>query len=70
MDTGGDQSLGRYDSLLFAALVGQLLQEKTNNLAAPMELSLVPRTALLSLMILMFLALSNTGGGAFIYFQF
>ena len=31
---------------------------------------LVPRTALLSLMILMFLALSNTGGGAFIYFQF
>lgn len=48
----------------------QLLQEKTNNLAAPMELSLVPRTALLSLMILMFLALSNTGGGAFIYFQF
>ncbi len=48
----------------------QLLQVKTGNLNAPMELSLVPRTALLATMILLFLAFGNTGGGAFIYFQF
>jgi hypothetical protein len=35
-----------------------------------MELSLVPRAALLAVLILMFLALGHTGGGAFIYFQF
>lgn len=48
----------------------QWLQVKTGNLAAPTELSLVPRVALYATMALMFLALGNTGGGAFIYFQF
>ena len=48
----------------------QLLQVKTRDLLAPAGLSLVPRTALYAVMILMFLALGNTGGGAFIYFQF
>lgn len=48
----------------------QGLQVRTGRLDAPMELSLVPRAALLAVMILMFLALGHTGGGAFIYFQF
>jgi D-alanyl-lipoteichoic acid acyltransferase DltB (MBOAT superfamily) len=48
----------------------QGLQVRTGRLDAPMELSLVPRAALLAEMILMFLALGHTGGGAFIYFQF
>lgn len=48
----------------------QELQVRTGRLDAPMELSLVPRAALLAVMILMFLALGHTGGGAFIYFQF
>lgn len=48
----------------------QLLQVKTGNLAAPAELSPVPRAALAAVMVLMCLALGNTGGGAFIYFQF
>lgn len=48
----------------------QMLQMKTGHLLAPAELSLVPRVALFAAMVLMFLALGNTGGGAFIYFQF
>lgn len=48
----------------------QILQVKTGQLLAPMELSIVPRTILTAVMILMFLALGNTGGEAFIYFQF
>ena len=48
----------------------QGLQVKTRDLLAPTGLSWVPRTALYAVIILMFLALGNTGGGAFIYFQF
>lgn len=48
----------------------QSLQVKTDDLAAPMKLSLVPRAALLAMLSWMFIALGNTGGGAFIYFQF
>ena len=48
----------------------QGLQVKTGNLAAPVELSLVPRAVLYAVLAIMFLALGNTGGGAFIYFQF
>lgn len=48
----------------------QLLQERTGRTDAAAYLSLVPRAALYALMAVMFLALANTGGGAFIYFQF
>lgn len=48
----------------------QWLQVKTANLMAPVELSIFPRAALFALMAWTFLALGNTGGGAFIYFQF
>lgn len=48
----------------------QMLQVKTGYLEAPRELSAVPRIALWTTMALMFLILGNTGGGAFIYFQF
>lgn len=48
----------------------QLLQERTGRTDAAAYLSLVPRAALYALMGVMFLALANTGGGAFIYFQF
>lgn len=48
----------------------QGLQVKTGDLEAPLRLSVVPRVALYATMILMFLTLGNTGGGAFIYFQF
>lgn len=48
----------------------QWLQVKTGNLSAPMELSFLPKAALLATLVWMFLALGNTGGGAFIYFQF
>ena len=48
----------------------QMLQVKTGELEAAPRLSLLPRAALYAAMILMFLALGNTGGGAFIYFQF
>jgi alginate O-acetyltransferase complex protein AlgI len=48
----------------------QILQVKTGDLAAPTALSPLPRAALVAAMILMFLALGNAGGGAFIYFQF
>ncbi len=48
----------------------QVLQVKTGDLEAAPQLSLLPRVALYATMILMFLALGNTGGGAFIYFQF
>lgn len=48
----------------------QLLQTKTGDLLAPVRLSAVPRAALYATLILMALALGNTGGGAFIYFQF
>ena len=48
----------------------QLLQTKTGDLLAPTRLSIVPRAALYATLILMALAFGNTGGGAFIYFQF
>jgi len=48
----------------------QMLQVRTGDLEAPLGLSLVPRTALVAAMAWMFVALGNTGGGAFIYFQF
>ena len=48
----------------------QFLQIKAGNLAAPTKLSLVPRAVLYATLVLMLLALGNTGGGAFIYFQF
>lgn len=48
----------------------QVLQVKTGNLAAPAELSIIPRAALVAVMVAMLLILGNTGGGAFIYFQF
>lgn len=48
----------------------QSLQVKSGRLAAPVELSLLPRVALYAVLILMFVTLGNTGGGAFIYFQF
>lgn len=48
----------------------QSLQVKSGRLAAPVELSLLPRVALYAILILMFVTLGNTGGGAFIYFQF
>jgi len=48
----------------------QGLQIKSDDLAAPLKLSLFPQVLLYTVMILMFLALGNTGGGAFIYFQF
>lgn len=48
----------------------QTLQVKTGELEAPPQLSILPRVALYVVMILMFLSLGNTGGGAFIYFQF
>ena len=48
----------------------QALQVKTNDLSAPMKLSLAPRAALIAVMGWMFITLGNTGGGAFIYFQF
>ena len=48
----------------------QVLQTKTGDLLAPTRLSAVPRAALYATLVLMALALGNTGGGAFIYFQF
>ena len=48
----------------------QWLQVKTGKLNAPMELSLVPLVMLVASMVLLFLSFGNTGGGAFIYFQF
>ena len=48
----------------------QVLQIKTGSLSAPLALSPLPRAALYAVMLVMFLALGNTGGGAFIYFQF
>jgi D-alanyl-lipoteichoic acid acyltransferase DltB (MBOAT superfamily) len=48
----------------------QALQGATGDLEAARKLSPVPRTALWLAMALMFVWLANTGGGAFIYFQF
>ena len=48
----------------------QVLQVKSGRLDAVSGLSLVPRLALYAVMALMFVWLGNTGGGAFIYFQF
>ena len=50
--------------------VVQILQVKAGTLMAPTQLSLIPRAALYATLVLMLLALGNTGGGAFIYFQF
>ena len=46
------------------------LQERTQDLDAPLKLSILPRTALFATCLLMMLCLGNTGGHAFIYFQF
>jgi alginate O-acetyltransferase complex protein AlgI len=51
-------------------VVVQILQENRNDLLAPMQLSIVPRTVLFSTILLMLLTLGNAGGQAFIYFQF
>lgn len=48
----------------------QALQAATDDMEAARRLSVVPRTALILAMALMFVWLGNTGGGAFIYFQF
>lgn len=48
----------------------QSLQAKSNNLEAPLYLSIVPRICLYTVILAMLLYFGNTGGGAFIYFQF
>ena len=48
----------------------QALQGATGDMEAPRRLSPVPKAALWLVMALMFVWLANTGGGAFIYFQF
>jgi hypothetical protein len=48
----------------------QVLQEKRRDSLAPIRLSLVPRSALYALVIIMIVTLGNTGSRAFIYFQF
>ena len=48
----------------------QALQGATGDMEAPRRLSPVPKVALWLAMALMFVWLGNTGGGAFIYFQF
>jgi D-alanyl-lipoteichoic acid acyltransferase DltB (MBOAT superfamily) len=48
----------------------QLLQAKSGDLEAPLQLSTVPRMVLYAVLLLLFLWLGHTGGGAFIYFQF
>lgn len=48
----------------------QIMQERTGDLYHPLRWSLLPKTALLALCMIMFLGLAHTGGGAFIYFQF
>ena len=48
----------------------QVLQIGTGDLEAPLKLSAVPKIALYAAMIWMLMAWGNTGGGAFIYFQF
>lgn len=50
--------------------VVQFLQIKSGDLDAPLRLSLFPRAMLYSVLILLLLLLGNTGGHAFIYFQF
>ena len=51
-------------------LLIELLQEKACDQAAPLRLSLLPRTALLAGLMLMIVGVGNTGSRAFIYFQF
>ena len=48
----------------------QILQERTRDSLAPLQLSLVPRTLLYAGMALLLLLFANTGSRAFIYFQF
>ena len=48
----------------------QALQCATDDMEASRRLSVVPRAALILVMALMFICVGNTGGGAFIYFQF
>ena len=48
----------------------QRLEETTGELNAPLKLSLVPKTALIFVCLFMMWCLGNTGGHAFIYFQF
>jgi D-alanyl-lipoteichoic acid acyltransferase DltB (MBOAT superfamily) len=50
--------------------VVQVLEERTGDPLAPMRLSLVPRALLYTTVLLMLIALANTGSRAFIYFQF
>jgi len=56
--------------LCFPLWIVQIMQERTGDLYHPLKWSLVPKTALLTLCMIMFLGLAHTGGGAFIYFQF
>ena len=48
----------------------QILQERTGDSLAPMNLSIVPRTLLYAGIAILLLLLANTGSRAFIYFQF
>jgi len=48
----------------------QVLQEVTRELEAPLHLSFFPRTILFGICLLMLWMFGNTGGSAFIYFQF
>jgi alginate O-acetyltransferase complex protein AlgI len=51
-------------------LLIQIMQERTGNQLAPLNLSLVPRTILYATIMVMLVTLANTGSRAFIYFQF
>ena len=74
----GPWHLGRQTASDFAAiallilplLLVQLLQESAGDLAAPLRLSLLPRAAMFSLLMLLIVCIGNTGSRAFIYFQF
>jgi hypothetical protein len=48
----------------------QWMEEKTGDPESPLRLSLFPRVALYAAGLLMLFVLGNTGGQAFIYFQF
>jgi hypothetical protein len=61
--------------IAFAVLVLPLwlveyLQEKTGHDEAPLHLSLLSKAALIATCVFMMIVLGNTGGHAFIYFQF
>ena len=56
--------------LTLPVLALELAQELSGDLDLPMKLSIVPRLALVTTCLLLLLVLGNTGGHAFIYFQF